>query len=222
VTGFVAYLVTVLAEEDPTGNDAVELLTFHKAKGLEWPVVHVTGLERGLVPIAYAETPAALAEERRLLYVALTRAERELHLSWSQRRTLGGREMGRQASPYLTSIEAALAAFGPDGDGDWQAAVAAERARLARARAAAGRERAMVGASADPHVLAELVAWRKTLARASGVPAHVIFHDATLAAVAEARPTDRDSLMAVPGLGPVKVERYGEELLALVARAATA
>ena len=110
----------------------------------------VTGLERGLVPIAYAETPAALAEERRLLYVALTRAERELHLSWAQRRTLGGREMTRQASPYLTSIEAALAAFGPDGDGDWQAAVAAERARLARARAAAGRDRAMVGAVSRP------------------------------------------------------------------------
>ncbi len=96
--------------------------------------------------------------------------------------------------------------------------MAAERARLAQARAAAGRERAMVGAAADPRVLAELVAWRKMLARASGVPAQVIFHDATLAAVAEARPADREALMAVPGIGPLKVERYGEELLALVAR----
>ena len=216
--GFVAWLVTVLADDEPTAADAVELLTFHKAKGLEWPAVHVTGLERGLVPIAYAETPAALAEERRLLYVALTRAQQELHLSWAQRRTLGGREMARQASPYLTSIEAALAVFGPGGDGDWQSAVAAERARLAQARAAAGRERAMVGASADPRVLAELVAWRKSLARASGVPAQVIFHDATLAAVAEARPADRQALMALPGLGPLKVERYGDDLLALVAR----
>jgi DNA helicase-2/ATP-dependent DNA helicase PcrA len=218
--GFVAYLVAVLAEEDdPTTADAVDLLTFHKSKGLEWPVVHVTGLERGLVPIAYAETPAALAEERRLLYVALTRAERELHLRWARRRTLGGREMSRQASPYLTAIEAALAALAPGGDGDWQAAVAAERARLARAREAAGRDRATVGAAADPGVLAELVAWRKALARASGVPAHVIFHDATLAAVAEARPGSRDALLALPGLGLLKVERYGDELLTIVARA---
>ena len=126
--------------------------------------------------------------------------------------------MTRQPSAYLASIEAALAAFGPEGDGDWQAAVAAERSRLAQARAAAGRRRPIVGASADPRLLAELVAWRKTLARASGVPAQVIFHDATLAAVAEARPTDRTALMAVPGLGPLKVERYGDELLALMAR----
>jgi superfamily II DNA helicase RecQ len=64
-----------------------------------------------------------------------------------------------------------------------------------------------------------LVEWRRTLARASGVPAQVIFHDTTLAAVAEAKPTDRASLMTLPGLGPIKVERYGDELLALVARA---
>jgi superfamily II DNA helicase RecQ len=68
-------------------------------------------------------------------------------------------------------------------------------------------------------VLAVLVEWRRTLARASGVPAHVIFHDATLAAVAEAKPADRAALLALPGLGPIKVERYGDELLALVARA---
>ena len=179
--------------------------------------VFVTGLERGLVPIAYAETAAALAEERRLLYVALTRAEQELHLSWAQRRTLGGREMSRQASPYLASVEAALAALGPR-------ATATGR-RRSRPNGpvwpgpGGGRpDRAMVGASADPRVLAELVAWRKTLARASGVPAQVIFHDATLAAVAEACPANRDDLMALPGFGPLKVERYGDELLALVAR----
>ena len=62
----------------------VDLVTFHRAKGLEWQVVFVTGLERGLVPISWATTPAARAEERRLLHVALGRAEDELHCSWAR------------------------------------------------------------------------------------------------------------------------------------------
>ncbi|MGH9165930.1 MAG: HRDC domain-containing protein, partial [Acidimicrobiales bacterium] len=63
--------------------------------------------------------------------------------------------------------------------------------------------------------------WRSAAARASGVPAYVIFHDSTLAAVAEARPSNRAELLALPGLGPVKAERYGETLLALLAKVAT-
>jgi DNA helicase-2/ATP-dependent DNA helicase PcrA len=223
--GFVAYLATTLADDDPVaGGDAVELLTFHKAKGLEWPTVFVTGLERGLVPITYAETPAALAEERRLLYVAITRTGRDLRLSWAQRRTIGARTMTRQRSSYLSVIVAALDAM--QGGGDWQAAVAAERARQAKARATAAeaklpKPKVTIGANADPKVLAELVEWRRTLARASGVPAYVIFHDTTLAAVAEARPRNRDDLLALPGLGPVKIERYGEALLAMIERHAS-
>jgi DNA helicase-2/ATP-dependent DNA helicase PcrA len=66
-------------------------------------------------------------------------------------------------------------------------------------------------------VLNALKAWRTAAARAAGVPAFVIFHDTTLAAVAEARPGDRASLLALPGLGPVKAERYGDDLLRVVA-----
>ena len=179
----------------------------------------ITGLERGLVPIAYAETAAARAEERRLVYVALTRAERHLALSWAAERTLGARPMTRHKSPYLAEIEAALGALAAGGDGDWRAAVAAERARL-RARRPAGRKD-LPGAEADPRILADLVEWRRGLARASGVPAQVLFHDTTLAVVAEARPATRDALLALPGFGPVLVERYGAELLALLARHAS-
>jgi superfamily II DNA helicase RecQ len=53
------------------------------------------------------------------------------------------------------------------------------------------------------------------------VPAFVIFHDTTLAAIAEARPASRDALLALPGLGPVKAERYGDQLLAVVATASS-
>ncbi len=85
--------------------DAVELATFHRAKGLEWMSVYVVGVEDGFVPIVYATSEASRDEERRLLYVALTRASRELHCSWARVRRMGnGRQMERQPSPWLASV----------------------------------------------------------------------------------------------------------------------
>ena len=221
--GFVAWLTARMAREEPaTSGQAVELATFHAAKGLEWPVVFVVGLEKGLLPIGHATTPEARAEERRLLYVAVTRAERELHCSWAERRTFAAGTMARSPSPWLDAIEDAVAALdeaaGASGDG-WRGCVAEGRAQL-RARAS-GRQRApRAGERADPAVLQALRSWRATTARASGVPAFVVFHDTTLAAVAEARPRDQSSLLALPGMGPVKAERYGDALLAVVAASA--
>ena len=89
-------------------RDAVELTTFHRAKGLEWAIVFVTGLEDGYVPIAHARDPDALAEERRLLYVACTRAEEELHCSWAAERSFASSgPIPRVPSPWLCAIEAA-------------------------------------------------------------------------------------------------------------------
>src|SRR5690606_23926628 len=65
--GFVAWLdAGARADQPEVGGDAVELATFHAAKGLEWPIVHLAGLEQGRVPIGHAQTAAELAEERRL------------------------------------------------------------------------------------------------------------------------------------------------------------
>ncbi len=92
----------------PDGGDsdeAVELATFHRAKGLEWTAVYVVGVEDGFVPIVYATTEAARDEERRLLYVALTRASTDLHCSWVRNRRMGnGRQMERQPSPWLAAV----------------------------------------------------------------------------------------------------------------------
>ena len=209
VDGFLAWLSVALRNESPgVGGDAVELLTFHRAKGLEFPTVFVTGLERGLVPIARADTPAARAEERRLLYVALTRAEERLELSWARRRALGTRVVGRAPSPWLGPIEAVLARAAPTTP-----AVATGRARLdeARDRLAAARDDAV-----NPAVLAALVEWRRGLARASSVPAFVIFHDSTLRAIATSLPATRAALLRVSGIGPVKAERYADAVLAIV------
>ena len=226
VDGFVAWLGTGDGEGDGSGGgggttgDAVELSTFHRAKGLEWPVVFVTGLEKGLVPIGHATTPAAEAEERRLLHVALTRAVDEVHCTWAERRTFGSMSVPRTPSPLLTPIEEAVAVMAAGGTPDeWRKRLAAERARL-RALPAPGRRGRPVSPNADPAVLDALKAWRSATAQASGVPAYVICHDATLAAVAEARPTTRAELLALPGFGPVKAERYGEPLLAVLAHCA--
>ncbi len=111
VGGFLTWLTATVgdgasSEVDPDAN-SVELSTFHRAKGLEWPAVALVGLEDGLVPISYATTAVARSEERRLLYVAVTRAEEDLWCSWGARRQAGDRSWSCKASPFLAAIEAA-------------------------------------------------------------------------------------------------------------------
>jgi DNA helicase-2/ATP-dependent DNA helicase PcrA len=94
-------------EREVAPADAVVLSTFHRAKGLQWHTVIVIGLSAGLMPLASALTPAALDEERRLLYVALTRAEEELWCTWSAHESPGAAP--RRASPWLAPIERTIA-----------------------------------------------------------------------------------------------------------------
>jgi DNA helicase II / ATP-dependent DNA helicase PcrA len=91
--------------DDPGDRDRVVLTTFHRAKGLQWPTVIVLGLGAGLMPIASAQTPAAVEEERRLLYVALTRSEEELWCSWFDDAASGSRAAARGPSPWLEAIQ---------------------------------------------------------------------------------------------------------------------
>ena len=102
----VAAFCTALRADDRAAapSDGVDLMTFHAAKGLEWPVVHIVGMEDGFVPIARARTAPAVAEERRLLHVAVTRAEQELHVMWCDRRDLGGDRVDREPSRWLEMI----------------------------------------------------------------------------------------------------------------------
>ena len=70
------------SQHEPT-TESVTLSTIHAAKGLEWPLVFIVGVNEGYLPISYAKTPAAIQEEKRLLYVGITRAMRELRVSFA-------------------------------------------------------------------------------------------------------------------------------------------
>ena len=218
--------------DEPHETDVVTLCSFHRAKGLEWDAVWVAGLEQGLVPIGRAGSRRADGEERRLLYVALTRAAIELHCSWARERTFGSRPVRRDPSPWLEAIElgAGPPAADPSPTGEssraWRRRLAEQADQLRKrsgGRRPLGSRLPESWPDPDPDLVHSLKAWRSETARHTGVPTYVILHDVTLDALAALRPSTTDQLLAVPGLGPVKVGRYGPILLSIVAdRAATA
>jgi DNA helicase-2/ATP-dependent DNA helicase PcrA len=156
----------------------VHLLTLHRAKGLEFEAVHLPRLEENELPHRRADVD----EERRLLYVGLTRAKRHLLVTWAGKpsRFLG--ELG----------------------------VARPRNQVASGNVAADQ---------GP-VFGALREWRLERAKADEVPAYVVFHNATLAEIADRQPRTLSELALVPGVGPAKLERYGEEVLAALGRVA--
>lgn len=159
-TGFSAWLRSSLADAGGSDTDVVELSTFHAAKGLEWKVVHLAGVEKGLIPIHFAETQGELAEETRLFYVAITRAEDELVLHRAEKRTTGTREMRRKPSAFLEPVEAAL---------DFLNGVEHRRPRAPRSRQ--GHKSAPVTKAgltgADAELFGRLRAWRLEQSRAA-------------------------------------------------------
>ena len=203
--GFANWLVAALRSGDGADADAVTVSTFHAAKGLEWPVVHLAGLEDGFVPVGHAKTEEGRAEEQRLLYVAVTRAQVELHLHWARTRVLADAVRERRPSPWLAPIEAALARLA-------EAAEPVDGRHLVAGPHEALRSRAP---AADP-VVERLEAWRAQAARAARVADVEVLDDVTLQAIADARPDDAEALAGVPGLGPVKAARFGDALLAAV------
>lgn len=220
-SGFAQWLAATVRSEPAELGDAVDLSTFHRAKGLEWEGVFLAGLEDGLVPIAQASDPAAEDEERRLLYVAATRARTHLHCSWAKRRTFGTRTLSRRPSPYLERMRSTVFSSrkAPERQSSLER-IRDERGRLLRS--SGGRAGSSQLGTADSAVVAELRAWRASTAKASGVPAYVVLHDSTLMALAAQKPSTEQDLLAVPGLGPVKVTRYGRDLLALLQDRASA
>ncbi|MEM7093947.1 MAG: ATP-dependent DNA helicase UvrD2 [Actinomycetota bacterium] len=200
---------TARQEALDTGADAVDVMTFHAAKGLEWNVVHLAGLESGYVPIAQANGPAALSEERRLLHVAITRARDKVLLNWAEKRTFGQRSQRRNRSPYLDHLDGGESSA-PSFDSRPET-----RKDRAKRHLSAMRED-WENSEPDSPLYVELKEWRLETAKAQGVPAYVVFNNRTLAEIAAMQPGTEDELLQVSGVGPTKVERYGAEVLELI------
>ncbi len=188
-------------------DDAVEISTFHRSKGLEWPVVHVAGLEQGLVPIAHAKDSNAVAEERRLLYVALTRAKDRILCSWANNRHFSGNKRARDPSPWLFNIERAIQNLEKP---------LTQTEQITKVKSA--RRKKTKNHLPETQQVRELKEWRLSVSRAADVPAFVIFNDETLLNLLEVKPTNLDELLKIKGIGPVKAERYGKEILDLVSK----
>ncbi|GEN80660.1 ATP-dependent helicase [Actinotalea fermentans] len=201
VATLVAELDERAAAQHAPAVDGVTLASLHAAKGLEWDAVFLVGLSEGLMPISLAETDAAIAEERRLLYVGVTRAREVLELSFARARTPGGRG-NRRRTRFL--------------DGLWPEDGGVGRRRTGTRSVGAARPQVLTGEH-DPVLVQALRDWRAQVATEIDRPAYVVLGDEVLAAIAERKPRSVPELARIRGIGPAKIDRYGASLLAIVA-----
>ncbi|MEU0960547.1 ATP-dependent DNA helicase UvrD2 [Micromonospora aurantiaca] len=226
LTGFTEELARRAAQQHVPTVEGVTLASLHSAKGLEWDAVFLVGLAEGTLPTTYAKTMEQVEEERRLLYVGITRAREWLWLSYATARSPGGR--ARRPSRFLPQLDRSGGGERAGGGGP---ARRAERrrpqvvsCRICGATLLAGADRKLgrcptCPSDIDEELYERLREWRQRVAGAQKVPAYVVFTDATLTALAERKPGRTEELVAIAGIGPRKVGLYGDTVLALVAGA---
>ncbi|MGH3660461.1 MAG: ATP-dependent DNA helicase UvrD2 [Micromonosporaceae bacterium] len=208
------------AQHAPT-VEGVTLASLHAAKGLEWDAVFLVGLTDGVMPISHARTPEQVEEERRLLYVGITRARELLWLSWAAARSPGGR--ARRPSRFLPR-EVHAEQDGqqtPTPRSRKRRGAVITQCRVCGATLLAGAERKLgrcqgCPSNLDEELFERLLDWRIRVAQARQTPAYTVFTDATLTALAERRPSSTEELVEIRGIGPHKLVLYAEPVLALI------
>ncbi|MDP9824115.1 DNA helicase-2/ATP-dependent DNA helicase PcrA [Nocardioides massiliensis] len=216
---FVDELDRRASEQHAPVAEGVTLATLHAAKGLEWDRVFLCGMQEGSMPIVYAEGPEQIGEERRLLYVGMTRARQQLTVSWSQSRSPGGRA-SRKPSRFLADVRPEVGSDrAPGKQRTRRKGLATCRSCGISLTTTAERK---VGrcencpATYDEALFERLREWRVERATTDKVPAFVVFTDLTLQAIAEQKPADERALLAISGVGRSKIDKYADEVLAIV------
>jgi DNA helicase II / ATP-dependent DNA helicase PcrA len=189
-------------------RDGVTLASIHRVKGREWPAVVVYGASAGLLPHRLAES---VEEERRVLHVGITRGREQVVVIADANRP----------SPFLAELT--TRAPTPSAEPARLGAAAAARPVVKPSPQSGGSSSSKAAASpkgdeTNPVFIA-LRTWRGEEARSVSMPPYVIFHDRTLHEIARARPTSTRELGAIGGVGPAKLEKYGAQVLAVVAAA---
>jgi DNA helicase-2/ATP-dependent DNA helicase PcrA len=174
---------------DVTESDGVEVLTFHAAKGREWPHVIVAACEKGLLPHRSARGASARAEEARLAYVAFTRAAHRLTVTWTDHRE--SRSSG--PSPFLPSLTTATPIFSPP--------------------TAEFRERRKSVTVKNP-IEEAMHAWRTSKARNMRVDPDTVLSPRQLLALARSMPQNLSEVEEITD--PVFAHRYGQEILSII------
>ncbi|MFE1551240.1 ATP-dependent DNA helicase UvrD2 [Streptomyces sp. NPDC058718] len=219
------------AQHAPTVQ-GVTLASLHAAKGLEWDAVFLVGLTEGMMPITYAKTDEQVEEERRLLYVGVTRARLHLSLSWALSRAPGGRA-SRRPTRFLKGLRpgsGSLGSLAAAGAGGIERGIAGGRRKprgpvLCRVCGAtlteAGAMKLMrcedCPSDMDEALYERLRDWRAEQARELAQPAYCVFTDKTLMAIAERVPTTDGELSSISGVGVRKLDRFGADVLAICA-----
>jgi DNA helicase-2/ATP-dependent DNA helicase PcrA len=222
---FVADLDRRAQEQHAPVAEGVTLATLHAAKGLEWDAVFLVGMHEGTMPIVYAEGPLAVEEERRLLYVGMTRARVHLAVSWAVARNPGSRS-SRKPSRFLSGLRPQVRSDVVERERAGRRRKGVAHCRTCGSPLGSTAER-KVGrcedcpATYDEELFERLRSWRVERAAEEKVPAYVVFTDLTLQAIAEVKPADAVALRRISGIGEAKMTKYADDVLALVGERAT-
>ena len=205
----IKFMVASDAESGAGRDDGVQILTLHAAKGLEWKIVHLCGVEEGFHPISHADTELALEEERRLFFVGLTRAEEQLHISWARNRALGSKR-SRKPSMYIRELSDLLDPTPLKFGGDRKALSQKIRAFLSSQNVTDHQPKVLYS---EQSCMDELDSIRRNIAKANDSKPEIVLSDDAIAALVSLKPKSIKDLRKISQVSSAIIDRFGDQII---------